>query len=197
MTSFVPACKSPVAVKSVVSNSSFVLRLWELGELQQGLRGPAGLSRGLAVAGQPAGCGLPPLWRSRHLPLLDSHRSTLHCQVRPLHQQLLTQWSWSDPAWIYSLAVSLPCRSSSPGDWVVYAGIVDPLGTLFNPAYSVSRITAHEGFNSLTRRNDIALMRLSKPLDITGALHTHRCKNTQCKTFTKETEPHSAKLSPS
>lgn len=50
----------------------------------------------------------------------------------------------------------------------MYAGIVDPLGSLFNPACSVSRIITHEGFDSATRRNDIALMRLSKPLDVTG-----------------------------
>uniref|UniRef100_A0A4W6CSJ8 Transmembrane serine protease 2 n=1 Tax=Lates calcarifer TaxID=8187 RepID=A0A4W6CSJ8_LATCA len=40
---------------------------------------------------------------------------------------------------------------------------------LFNPAYSVSRIIAHEGYDSRTRRNDIALMRLSKALDTTGS----------------------------
>uniref|UniRef100_A0A8C4H1M3 Transmembrane serine protease 2 n=1 Tax=Dicentrarchus labrax TaxID=13489 RepID=A0A8C4H1M3_DICLA len=72
------------------------------------------------------------------------------------------------PYWIVTAAHCV-ARASSPGDWVVYAGIVDPLGTLFNPAYSVSRIIAHEGYNSLTRRNDIALMRLSKPLDITAS----------------------------
>ena len=63
----------------------------------------------------------------------------------------------------------------------MYAGIVDPLGTLFNPAYSVSRVIAHGGFNSVTRSNDIALMRLSKPLDITGAdthIYTDKCTNT-------------------
>lgn len=72
-----------LAVKCILSNSSFVLRLWDWGELQQGPRGPAGLSRGLALAGQPAACGLPPLWRSHHLPLLDDHCSTLCGQVRP------------------------------------------------------------------------------------------------------------------
>lgn len=59
---------------------------------------------------------------------------------------------------------------------MVYAGIVDPLGPLFNPALSVSRIIAHEGYNSITRMNDIALMRLTKPLGFTGAyrhFYTH------------------------
>ncbi|XP_027136507.1 transmembrane protease serine 2 isoform X2 [Larimichthys crocea] len=72
------------------------------------------------------------------------------------------------PYWIVTAAHCV-ARSSSPGDWLVYAGIVDPLGTLFNPAYSVRRIIVHEGFNSVTRRNDIALLRLSKPLDITAS----------------------------
>ncbi|XP_075905949.1 transmembrane protease serine 2-like [Nelusetta ayraudi] len=56
---------------------------------------------------------------------------------------------------------------SNPADWAVYAGIVRPLGTLFNPAYPVSRIIIHEGFNGQTRRNDIALVKLSRPLDLT------------------------------
>lgn len=72
------------------------------------------------------------------------------------------------PYWIVTAAHCV-ARASSPADWAVYAGIVDPLSTLFNPAYSVSRIIAHEGYNSLTRINDIALMRLSKPLDVTAS----------------------------
>ncbi|XP_031716393.1 transmembrane protease serine 2-like [Anarrhichthys ocellatus] len=72
------------------------------------------------------------------------------------------------PYWIVTAAHCV-ARASSPEDWAAYAGIVDPLGTLFTPAYSVSRVIAHEGFNWATRRNDIALMRLSKPLDITAS----------------------------
>ncbi len=75
----------------------------------------------------------------------------------------------------------------------MYAGIVDPLGTLFSPVYSVSSIITHEGFNSVTRRNDVALMRLSEPLHITGA-HTHIY--THRNTVIKEIETHSAKLIP-
>ncbi|XP_034404928.1 transmembrane protease serine 2-like [Cyclopterus lumpus] len=71
------------------------------------------------------------------------------------------------PYWIVTAAHCV-ARASSPEDWAVYAGIVDPLGTL-NPAYSVSRVKAHEGFNWVTRRNDIALMRLSKPLAISAS----------------------------
>ncbi|XP_056229545.1 transmembrane protease serine 2-like [Seriola aureovittata] len=69
------------------------------------------------------------------------------------------------PFWILTAAHCV-ARASSPSDWAVYAGIVDALGTLFNPAYSVSRIIAHEDYKSRTCRNDIALMRLTKPLDV-------------------------------
>nr|XP_020455945.1 transmembrane protease serine 2-like [Monopterus albus] len=69
-------------------------------------------------------------------------------------------------SWIVTTAHCV-AWASSPGDWAVYAGIVDPLDTLFNPVYSVSRIIAHEGYNSFTLKNDIALMKLTKPVDIT------------------------------
>ncbi|XP_068174139.1 transmembrane protease serine 2-like [Antennarius striatus] len=72
------------------------------------------------------------------------------------------------PYWTVTAAHCVS-STSNPADWTVYAGIVDPLGTLFNPAYPVSQIIPHEGFNSHTRKNDIALMRLSKPLDFTAA----------------------------
>ncbi|XP_054868385.1 transmembrane protease serine 2-like isoform X1 [Amphiprion ocellaris] len=72
------------------------------------------------------------------------------------------------PYWIVTAAHCV-VRTSSPTDWSVYAGIVDRLNTLFNPAYSVSRIIVHESFNILTRKNDVALMRLSRPLDITAS----------------------------
>lgn len=65
-------------------------------------------------------------------------------------------------------AMSPPCRDSNPADWALYAGMVEPLDTLFNPAYRVSRVIAHEGFDWVTRRNDIALMKLSEHLDFTG-----------------------------
>lgn len=84
--------------------------------------------------------------------------------------------------------MSLLCRASRPGVWTVYAGIVNPLGTLFNPAYSVSHTIIHEGYDSLTRRNDIALMRLSKPVDKTGAY-----KKIYQKKSSLSTHSHSAK----
>uniref|UniRef100_A0A3Q1GDL0 Transmembrane serine protease 2 n=1 Tax=Acanthochromis polyacanthus TaxID=80966 RepID=A0A3Q1GDL0_9TELE len=72
------------------------------------------------------------------------------------------------PYWIVTAAHCV-MRTSSPADWSVYAGIMDRLNTLFNPAYSVSHVIMHEDFNILTRENDVALMRLSRPLDITAS----------------------------
>lgn len=163
----------------------FASRLWEGGELQQGLQGPPGLSRLLAMAGQPAVCWLPSLWRSCHLPLLGDHCGTLCGQVRPSHGAALKRWFGSSTASITCLLCFVSCRASSPAGWAVYAGIVDPLGTLFNPAHSVSRIVVHEGFSSGTRRNDIALLRLSKPLDLTGVCYTAA----QCRGVTSISPP--------
>ncbi|XP_029922221.1 transmembrane protease serine 2-like [Myripristis murdjan] len=72
------------------------------------------------------------------------------------------------PYWIVTAAHCV-AGDSNPEDWTVYAGIMDSLGTLFNPARSVSRIVVHKDYSSLTLRNDIALMKLSNPLDFTAS----------------------------
>uniref|UniRef100_A0A3B3YKM2 Peptidase S1 domain-containing protein n=1 Tax=Poecilia mexicana TaxID=48701 RepID=A0A3B3YKM2_9TELE len=69
------------------------------------------------------------------------------------------------PRWIVTAAHCV----SSPEAWAVYVGIVDPLGPLFNPAYAVSRVIAHEQYNGQTRQNDVALMKLFEPLDATAS----------------------------
>lgn len=60
-------------------------------------------------------------------------------------------------------------RDPRPAAWTVYAATVNPLDTLFTPAHFVSHIVIHEGYNSLTHTGDIALMRLTNPLDFTGS----------------------------
>lgn len=135
-------------MKCVLYNSSFVLRLWE----GWNPAGPLGVPRGLVS--QPSGGGLPLLWRSNHLPLMDSHCNTLWGQVRSFHLTLVVV-VWSSLNLLST--VSLPFRDSSPGYMAVYAGIMNPLVTLFNPAYSMCCIMAHEGCKGLTCRNDMAL----------------------------------------
>ncbi|XP_076001447.1 transmembrane protease serine 2-like [Genypterus blacodes] len=119
---------------------------------------------------------------------------TLHCIVcgsglnssRAPGSQLATLGSWPwhvslqvkgshrcggaiiTPYWIVTAAHCV-VGHSDPKQWAVYAGIVDPLGPLFNPAHSLSQIVAHEGYNTLTQRNDIALLKLSTPLDFTAS----------------------------
>ncbi|XP_015249290.1 PREDICTED: transmembrane protease serine 2-like [Cyprinodon variegatus] len=68
------------------------------------------------------------------------------------------------PRWLITAAHCVS-RTSSPADWAVYVGIVDPLGPVFNPAHAVSEIITHEGYNSQTQQNDVALMKLSDPLN--------------------------------
>lgn len=150
-----------------------------------------GLSRCLALAGQLADRRLSPLWRSNNFPLLDSHCSTLCGKVSLCLLRLSKQWLQSDLRLILLSVVSLLRRASNPGVWTMYAGIVNTLGTLFNPAYSVSHIIIHEHYNSLTRRNDIALMRLFKPVDTTGTY-----KNIYQKKSSISTHPYSAKCIP-
>ena len=50
----------------------------------------------------------------------------------------------------------------------MYAGVQKSRDNLFSPPHSVSSIVAHEGFSRLTMQNDIALVQLSGPLNITG-----------------------------
>ncbi|KAM6987458.1 transmembrane protease serine 2-like [Tautogolabrus adspersus] len=113
----------------------------------------SGVNSSRASGGQPASLGTWP-WQVS-LQVAGSHR----CGGAVI-----------SPYWIVTAAHCV-ARVSSPGDWTVYAGVVEPLGTLFNPSYSVSHIIAHEGYNSHTRKSDIALMRLSKPLDHTVSSH--------------------------
>lgn len=61
-----------------------------------------------------------------------------------------------------------PPREPRPAAWRVYAATVDPLQPLFAPARFLSHILVHEGYDSRTHANDIAVMRLTKALDLTG-----------------------------
>lgn len=147
----------------------FFCRLWQRCELQQAL------SRDVALAGQPAAGWVSLLWGSNSLPLLAGDCSTLCSQVRS------SRLVWSGPAYtdIYlKPALFLSHRDPRPVAWTVYAATVNPLSTLFTPAHFVSHIVIHEGYNSLTHTGDISLMRLTKPLDFTGAVSVDHLSDT-------------------
>ncbi|CAL8350925.1 unnamed protein product [Lota lota] len=71
------------------------------------------------------------------------------------------------PHWVITAA---HCVASDlhPEDWTLYAGIEKSRDNLFSPPHSVSHIVAHEGFSRQTMQNDIALVQMSGPLNITG-----------------------------
>lgn len=72
------------------------------------------------------------------------------------------------PYWIFTAAHCF-LRQSSPESWQVYAGIVGDLDTLFNPAHNVRSIISHQDYDPVTQKNDVALMRLANPLDMTAS----------------------------
>uniref|UniRef100_UPI003AAFECBE transmembrane protease serine 2-like n=1 Tax=Centroberyx gerrardi TaxID=166262 RepID=UPI003AAFECBE len=111
----------------------------------------SGVNSSRALGGQPATLGSWP-WQVS-LQVEGSHRCG---------GAIIT------PYWILTAAHCV-AGNSNPADWTVYAGVVDSLGALFNPAHSVSRIVAHEDYSSLTLRNDIALMKLSNPFHVTAS----------------------------
>lgn len=115
----------------------------------------------MALAGQPAAGRVSPLWGGHRLPLLAGDCSTLCGQVRPPPPGQRLQVAGASSA-------SLSHREPQPAGWTVYTAALDPVNTLFAPAHFVSQIVIHEGYDSQTRTGDIALMRLTKPLDFTG-----------------------------
>ncbi|KAM9801340.1 transmembrane protease serine 2-like [Neosynchiropus ocellatus] len=102
--------------------------------------------------------------------------------TRPFREQqaALGSWPWQvslqvrghhrcggaivSPSWIVTSAHCMD-RFSDPAQWLVYVGIVDPLDVLFHPAHDVNLVVKHEGYVPHSRQNDIALLRLVKPLD--------------------------------
>ncbi|CAL8335555.1 unnamed protein product [Boreogadus saida] len=70
------------------------------------------------------------------------------------------------PHWVVTAAHCV-CSDLHPEDWTVYAGVQKSRDNLFSPPHYVSSIVAHEGFSRLTMQNDIALVQLSGPLNIT------------------------------
>ncbi|KAG7276892.1 hypothetical protein CRUP_034768 [Coryphaenoides rupestris] len=74
------------------------------------------------------------------------------------------------PHWVVTAAHCV-AGDSNPEAWTLYAGIVASTDTLFSPARSVSRIVAHEGFSRHTLHNDIALVKMARPLNFMDSVH--------------------------
>ncbi|XP_053728237.1 transmembrane protease serine 2-like [Synchiropus splendidus] len=103
---------------------------------------------------------------------------------RSSQQAALGSWPWQvslqvrgahrcggaivSPSWIVTSAHCMD-RFSDPAEWLVYVGIVDPLDVLFHPAHRVDLVLKHDGYEAQSRRNDVALLRLVKPLDSQAA----------------------------
>ncbi len=64
------------------------------------------------------------------------------------------------------------CRNSDARDWTVYAGYLTRNEMLSAAGNSVSRIVMHN-FDPRTNENDIALMKLNRPLTITCKTEFH------------------------
>ncbi len=64
------------------------------------------------------------------------------------------------------------CRNSDARDWTVYAGYLTRNEMLLATGNSVSRIVKHN-FDPTTNENDIALMKLNRPLTITCKTELH------------------------
>lgn len=75
---------------------------------------------------------------------------------------------YQPPAWAAPVSSAPSPRNSNPEDWTLYVGIVESTDTLFSPALSVSHIVAHEGFSTHSLHSDIALVKMSRPLNFTG-----------------------------
>ncbi|XP_034008581.1 transmembrane protease serine 2 [Trematomus bernacchii] len=70
------------------------------------------------------------------------------------------------PYWILSAAHCFQ-RYSNPGEWLVYSGDVSLYQMHFGSGKTVDKIISHEKFNTKTNDNDIALLKLVRPLSFT------------------------------
>ncbi|KAJ7996071.1 hypothetical protein DPEC_G00233270 [Dallia pectoralis] len=73
------------------------------------------------------------------------------------------------PEWIITAAHCVE-RLSSPSDWRVYAGYLTLTQMASATGISVGRVISHEDYNSLTEDNDIALMKINRPLTMSGSV---------------------------
>nr|XP_014432687.1 transmembrane protease serine 2 isoform X1 [Pelodiscus sinensis] len=74
------------------------------------------------------------------------------------------------PEWIVTAAHCVEGQLSSPYYWTVYAGILTQSETRYRSGYKVTKIISHPNYNSDSKDNDIALMKLQTPLRFTDTV---------------------------
>lgn len=65
-----------------------------------------------------------------------------------------------------------PRPLNNPRNWMAFAGILRQSAMFYGSAYRVGKVISHPHYDSKTKNNDIALMKLQTPLTFNG---THRC----------------------
>ncbi|NWW32578.1 TMPS2 protease, partial [Panurus biarmicus] len=69
--------------------------------------------------------------------------------------------------WIVTAAHCVEGRLSDPRSWRVYAGILNQNEMLFGSGYRVQQIISHPDYDTDSKDNDVALMKLETPLSFT------------------------------
>ncbi|KAI1241472.1 hypothetical protein IHE44_0004945 [Lamprotornis superbus] len=70
-------------------------------------------------------------------------------------------------SWIVTAAHCVEGRLSDPHSWRVYAGILNQDEMLFRSGYRVQQIISHPDYDTDSKDNDVALMKLETPLSFT------------------------------
>ncbi|XP_076607212.1 transmembrane protease serine 2 [Chaetodon auriga] len=81
-----------------------------------------------------------------------------------IYDQHICGGSIISPYWILSAAHCFQNMNANPGIWMVYSGDVSLSRMRLGAFKTVDKIIAHEGFDTQTNNNDIALLKLDTPL---------------------------------